>query len=379
MTGLYIHIPFCKQKCFYCDFVSGPHDSFSKEQYMEALIKEMAFYSRERESQRVFDTVFIGGGTPSLLEVEELSRLFTALKNSFTFGAKPEITMEANPESLSKEKIEAAINLGVNRFSLGVQTFDDRLLKNIGRIHSSDQVFSCFNLLRKAGCKNINLDLIYGLPGQDLASWSDTLHKAVKLQPEHLSLYNLIVSPHTHFGDLEDKGQLLLPMEDIQLKMLSQGAELLKHVGYEHYEIANFAKDGFTCRHNLIYWHNLEYLGLGLGAYSYLNSCRRGNSKVLKAYNESWLKKDEPLIEEEESLSLEEEKTETIIMALRLKEGIKYDRMTQRFCLDFRKTYSEIIEWAVESGFGEEPDQNTFSLTEKGWAVSNQIMIKFLP
>lgn len=379
MTGLYIHIPFCQQKCFYCDFLSLPSNHDQTGEYLKALLKEMDYYSQSMDAGQVFDTVFIGGGTPSLLKIEELEEIFQALFKKFKINPVAEITIECNPESLTFEKIVRLEDLGVNRFSLGVQSFDQGLLEKMGRTHNRERAVEAIEDFKRAKVENFSLDFIYGLPQQSLEQWQESLRLALKFKPNHLSLYNLMVSEGTVFAELAKQGRLELPSEEEQVQMLEMAVALLAAENYSHYEIANFAQPGFESKHNLIYWRNQQYLGLGVGAFSYWQGERRGNTLDLGEYIKTWTEDFQPVFSEIEKITPQQEETETIIMALRLQEGISYEKMKERFQIDFLAKYEKAIDWAISSGLAEEVEGQVFRLTEKGIPVSNQVMIRFLP
>ena len=379
MAGIYVHIPFCQSKCFYCDFASQVSSQETIEQYLEALIQEVAFYAQDQRVQgRSFESLFIGGGTPSVLSENQLDRLFQAIFYHFNFVEGFEATLEANPGSLTEYKIRIAQSYGIQRFSLGIQSFEDTLLKKIGRGHTAQVARETMGALQQCRVQNWNIDFIYGLPGQSLEQWQQTLQEAIAWQPTHLSLYNLIVEENTPFGQMQKQGRLRLPEEEEQLHMMTLANTLASKAGYKHYEISNYCKPGFECRHNLIYWQNREYLGLGLAAYSYLNQHRFSHTADLKQYLKHWQIHHTPLVSEDEVCTPEIERTETILMGLRLLEGISYREMDQRFHIDFRKEYEEAITSNLNNGWLEETLDGRLRLTPTGVPLSNQVLIKFL-
>lgn len=379
MAGIYVHIPFCQSKCFYCDFASQVSSHETIEQYLQMLIREMAFYAQDKRIQdRKFESLFIGGGTPSVLSEDQLHRLFKAIFYYFDFQEGFEATLEANPGSLTESKIRVAQSHGVQRFSLGIQSFDDTLLKQIGRGHTAQVARETMSALKKCGVENWNIDFIYGLPGQSLEQWQQTLQEAISWQPTHLSLYNLIVEESTPFGQMQKQGQLRLPAEEEQLEMMSLANRIATDAGYKQYEISNYCQPGFECRHNLIYWQNREYLGLGLAAYSYLDQHRFSHSADLKAYLNHWHTHNTPLISDDEVCTSEIERTETILMGLRLLKGISYQEMDTRFQIDFRTEYAEAISANLKNGWLEETLDGRLRLTSTGLPLSNQVLIKFL-
>ena len=269
--GIYIHIPFCVQKCPYCGFLSAPPESDDEvENYIDHLIKEAGMAGGAYGEDRKVDTVFIGGGTPSLLSSEQIWCVVNALDAAFDMTDDPEITIEANPGTLTHEKLSAYRDCGINRLSMGVQAMDDDLLWSIGRIHRKEDVITGYDLARNAGFENINLDLMFGMPGQDMAMWEDTLGQIIEMDPEHISFYSLQIEGNTPFYDLYKAGELDTASDETERRMHHKAIHTLEDAGFEHYEISNSAKPGRQCRHNLKYWSMDEYVGLGLGAHSYM-------------------------------------------------------------------------------------------------------------
>ncbi len=320
MIGLYVHIPFCQKKCHYCNFVialAGSHDS--RRAFAEALHHEI-----ERQSayfqETTFETLYIGGGTPSRLEPTELEWLFHELKRNFKFRPGAEITCEVNPGDVGLDKAMLLRKLGVNRVSLGAQTFHDDTLQHLNRTHLSGDIGSCFRYLRDAGIENISLDLILALPGEFWDRAKDSLEKAVALKPDHISLYELTIEEKTVFGELHRQDRLNLPSEEEQFEILENARQFLKGCGYQHYELLSFAKPGFESKHNQLYWANEEYLGLGPGAFSYINGKRYRFADSYESYVSKIQAGDWSLFEEE-ILSEEKKLIESFLLALRLKEG----------------------------------------------------------
>lgn len=379
MAGLYVHIPFCESKCLYCDFASGVSSQETIEEYLRALEREMAYYAEDdRVKGRLFETVFLGGGTPSVLTARQLARLLEKIHEYFRFQDQTEWTMEANPGSLTRDKIQTVQKLGVNRFSLGVQSFDNSLLKSIGRGHTAEEARETLKILQSCDVKNWNLDFIYGLPGQTLHQWRDTLQEAMKWQPSHLSLYNLIVEEGTPFAFLQAAGSLVLPSEDEQYAMMEAADTLMQQAGYEHYEISNYAKAGFQCRHNLLYWQNREYLGLGVSAYSFLHHHRFAHTANVKEYLNHWQEHNSPLVCEDEMATPDIELTETILMGLRLMQGFSYQEIDRRFGIHFRERYREAIATGLLRQWLEETPHGFLRLTPQAIPIANQVSLLFL-
>ncbi|MBU0633710.1 MAG: radical SAM family heme chaperone HemW [Candidatus Omnitrophica bacterium] len=280
--GIYIHIPFCKQKCYYCNFNSIPLDSRKLLRSYIGVLMEDTRLSSQNFPKRVVKSVYFGGGTPSLLMAKEAALILQTIAKNFVFSANPEITLEANPATVSSSKAKAYRQAGINRVSLGAQSFCDKSLKILGRIHTVKDIFFTVSILHKAGFENVSIDLMYGLPGQSLSEWSNDLDKFTRLAVTHISFYDLKIERKTPFYRMRKR--LNLADDDLQVKMYRLGCNKLEKAGYRHYEISSFAKDGFESMHNKIYWENTGYLGLGAGAYSYLGGFRFAKSRNIKKY-----------------------------------------------------------------------------------------------
>ena len=370
--SLYIHIPFCKRKCAYCDFTSyAGRDEFIPE-YIEALKFELEYYSSLYKRPAV-RTIFIGGGTPTLLSDEQLSSLFTSIKNDFDVENKAEITIEANPGTVTKEKLNSLIIAGVNRLSLGAQTFNNSLLKKIGRIHNEHEINDAFNMARDAGFRNINLDLIFALPGENMKDWQESLAKAVKLKPEHISTYNLQIEEDTPLHKEKLESGLNLPDEDMELEMYKYAIKYLKDNGYSQYEISNFAKPGFECEHNKTYWTLKEYIGVGAGAHSFINNSRIGNTLYLDKY----LTRDMKVIKTEHANTKKENMQEMVFLGLRLIKGFNLEDFTNKFGISMREIYRKELAELTEDGLIEINGKN-IKLTENGLFLANEVFKKFL-
>lgn len=327
MIGLYLHIPFCTQKCHYCNFVVTTNNAPSfHDDFLRALAAEMR-HGRSILKSAEFDTVYLGGGTPSVLTVDETKILFDGLRQYFVIKPEAEITCEINPGDFDLEKAKNYYRLGVNRISLGAQSFMDKTLTWINRTHRAKDISRSFKILREAGFQNIGLDLMLSLPGETLGDVQTSLAELVRLGPEHVSLYELVVEEKTVFGHLHKKGKLELPDEDLEIEMLFCARETLKGAGFNHYELLNYAKPGFQSKHNRIYWDNEEYLGLGPGAFSYIGGRRFMFSSGVGDYLEK-IKKGDWAPAEEEVLSGENKERESFLLALRLAEGAECDRFS---------------------------------------------------
>lgn len=366
--GLYVHIPFCVKKCNYCDFCSfSGLGTDEKNAYIDALCREILSY---KEKGIVVDTVFFGGGTPTLLSVEDMRKITSAINISFSVEKDAEFTVEANPGTTSYEKLSGFIDCGVNRFSIGLQTIHENELKMLGRIHTYNDFLTTYNDLKSLGIKNVNVDIMYGIPCQTIESFDKTLNEIASLAPAHLSVYGLILEEGTPFFDSSSK--LPLPTEDAECDMYSHACEVLREYGYMHYEISNYAKPGYESEHNKKYWNCKEFVGVGLSAYSYLNGKRFGNTKDINKYI-----RGEGISEYCDIVNFDDEKYEYAMLALRLREGISLSEYKELFSEDFISGREEIISSLSNSGYIHVGSER-ISLTEKGFYVSNYIITELL-
>jgi oxygen-independent coproporphyrinogen-3 oxidase len=370
--SLYIHIPFCKRKCNYCDFPSYAGRESLVPEYIEALKSELGYYSSLYDKPSV-KTIFVGGGTPTLLPEEQISSLFEAIAKDFNVLPDSEISFEANPGTVTKEKLKTLINSGVNRISLGAQTFNDTLLKKLGRIHLEHDIIDAYEMIRETGFKNINLDLIFALPGENINDWQNSLVKAVKLNPEHISTYNLQIEEGTPFYTEKLEGGLLMPEEEEELKMYKIAIAFLNENGYKQYEISNFAREGFECAHNKAYWTMQDYIGIGAGAHSFINNIRIENTPFLEKY----LTKDFSAIKTEHVNTKKENMQEMIFLGLRLKKGFNLNDFTRRFGIGFREIYKKELADLTDEGLIEMSGKNV-RLTENGLYLANEVFKRFL-
>ncbi len=369
--GLYFHIPFCPYRCHYCDFLSFAKHEEEIPAYVKALVSDLKFFS---ESCRDYEirTIFLGGGTPSLLSAQQIEAILSAVQTFFHTSCALEITVESNPGTITFEKLSSYLSLGVNRLSFGVQALQNHHLKRMGRIHTAEEAEQGFNLARKAGFQNINTDLIFGLPNQTLEEWENTLGQVLQWAPEHISMYGLQIEEGTPFSADYKQGILTLPGEEIEASMYEKGIEFLREQGYDQYEISNFAKPGFECRHNLIYWMNEEYLGIGLGAVSYLNKKRFWMTRNLLKY----LKGEERAIGEE-VLPVEKEMGETMMLGLRLLQGVSNLSFFNRFGKKIQDVYKKQISKYSPSGLLEWKNEN-LCLSLSGMMIANEIIQDFI-
>lgn len=375
---LYIHIPFCVKKCAYCDFLSGPASRERIEEYIQALKKEIESYRKFAEDYEV-STVFFGGGTPSLLSSEQMEMIMGAIKHIFLLQENAEITMEANPGTVTEERLKAYKKAEINRLSFGLQSAKNEELTILGRIHTFEEFLESYEIARKAGFSNINVDLITAIPKQTLESWEETLTTIIELEPEHISAYSLIVEEGTPFAELygeDGKWEEMLPDEEEERNMYRKTEEMLQRAGYHRYEISNYAKRGYECRHNLGYWDRTEYLGLGLGASSFLNQTRFHNTEDMERYLKN-AKEHENIHEEIEHLKVQEQMEEFIFLGLRKMKGIAETEFAEAFGTDIWECYGKNIRRVIQNGLLEQ-ENGYLRLTKKGIDVSNYVFAEIL-
>ncbi|MGL5753922.1 MAG: radical SAM family heme chaperone HemW [Paraclostridium sp.] len=375
MLGLYIHVPFCAQKCYYCDFNSYKIKSNEKEDYLINIEREMLLY-KDKFKDKSFDTVFLGGGTPSILKVDELKRLMSKMYENFNIKEDAEITIECNPGTINKEKLEAMKKIGINRLSIGLQATQNYHLKSIGRIHTYEEFEKNYYDAIDIGFENINIDLMYALPNQKEEEWKDTLDKIIKLNPSHISAYSLILEEGTKLYDMYENNEFNLLDEDTDIEMYNYTINTLKDNGYNQYEISNYSKYEKECKHNIIYWKCDNYLGLGPGASGYIEDTRYSNVEDLNEYNNKLNQNLKP-INEENKLSDKDKIEEFIFMGLRMNEGISLDIFEKRFKIDFKDLYKNALEKLIANKLIKMEDSNV-SLTQKGREISNSVFIEFI-
>ena len=375
---IYIHIPFCIRKCAYCDFLSGPAASDTINLYVEKLIKEIKAHGIKNED-RMVTTIFFGGGTPSILNGSQMQKIMQALNSAFEIDKNAEISMEANPGTVTKEKLNAFRAAGINRISFGLQSTNDEELKLLGRIHTYEEFLESFHMARECGFDNMNVDLISAIPGQTVESWEESVQKIVSLNPEHISAYSLIIEEGTPFYEIYGEGmsgEKLLPSEEDERMMYQRTEELLKQAGYHRYEISNYAKEGKECRHNLGYWERKDYLGIGLGASSLMENVRFKNTEDLQYYLEH-AGELEKIQKDREELSRTEQMEEFVFLGMRKMEGISVAKFSDEFEKSLQECYGENIARMEKEGLLEE--KNGFlKLTSKGIDVSNYVFAEIL-
>ena len=369
-SSAYVHIPFCTQICYYCDFSKVFIKNQPVDAYLEHLIQETRSYEIGK-----LRTLYIGGGTPTALSAQQLAYLLTELPKVMDLSEVEEFTIEANPGDLNPDKIAVLKDSQVNRVSLGVQTFDNKMLKKIGRSHQEQDIYDNIRHLKQAGFDNISIDLIYALPGQTMDQVKENVAKAIDLDIPHMSLYSLILENHTVFMNRMRRGKLPLPKEELEAEMFEYIIEELEKAGFEHYEISNFSKPGFESRHNLVYWDNAEYYGLGAGASGYVDGIRYKNHGPIRHYLEA-VEAGKARITEEH-LTLEEKMEEELFLGLRKKTGVSKARFEEKFGISFDQRYGQVVASLTEQGLLV-PDDKQVRMTKRGLFLGDTVAEKFI-
>ncbi len=367
--GLYLHIPFCVRKCNYCDFCSESAETEKIERYAECLINEIESYQSEKKI--LIDSIFIGGGTPSILSPRSFEKIVSVIRKTFEITSDAEFTLEANPGTVSLEKISVFKSCGVNRISLGLQSIHENELKILGRIHTYDEFLEAYDMVKKHLTDNINIDLMYGIPEQSISSFKKTLQTVIALSPAHISCYGLIVEEGTAF--FRKRNSLNFPSEDEECDMYDMAHAMLSAKGYEHYEISNYALYGKRCRHNLKYWRDEEYIGLGLSAHSYYLGKRYSATEKIDEYFDDFGTK----YRKEERETIGKDPFEYAMLALRLSDGFSLSEYKKLFNMDFTEGKNELLKIYSEKGLIK-IENNRIYLTHKGFYVSNSIMAELL-
>lgn len=393
--SLYIHIPFCVRKCGYCDFLSAPADEKARDRYVQALLMEIEHYQGTETADRKIKTLYIGGGTPSILSVNQLDCIIQKIKCTFNFCDDTEASMEMNPGTASKEKCRALYQMGINRLSIGLQSTNDKELNTLGRIHSYEDFLNTYTWCREAGFQNINVDLMAALPYQTVESYTTGLRKIIRLAPEHISAYSLILEEGTPFYQKYNSGCYPLPDEEQERLMYRETEQILAQAGYERYEISNYAKKGYACRHNLVYWQGGDYLGLGLGSSSYMDGVRFHNTTDFDIYVNQGA-----YVEDREELSVQAKMEEFMFLGLRIMAGVSGTKFEKRFGKTMEDVYGDVLRKHEEEGLlrierkearkeyrkeaaAAEPAKGKTNiervmLTAKGVDVSNYVFADFL-
>lgn len=375
-VGIYVHIPFCKQKCFYCDFVSFCDKTSFIDEYIECLKKEIK--SKSDKKGFIIDTIYIGGGTPSVIDEKLVRDVLETIRESFIIDKEAEVTIEVNPGTVNEEKLKIYKESGINRISMGLQSTNSSLLKMLGRIHTYEEFLECFNLARRIGFENINVDLMIGLPGQTLEDIDESIERMINLKPEHISVYSLIVEDGTKISRDIEIGKLILPEEEFERKMYWRVKEKLKDNGYNHYEISNFAKKGYESKHNMNCWNQREYLGFGASAHSYFKHIRYSNIENLEKYIDNISKEQ---IEENKEIheiqDIDSSKKEYMLLGLRKIDGVNITEFKNKFVDNpiylFRKELNKLVKNELI-----EIDENSIKLTNKGLDLANLVWEEFV-
>jgi oxygen-independent coproporphyrinogen-3 oxidase len=372
-VSIYVHIPFCARRCPYCDFNTYAWRGSIVHDTLQAICSHI---ESTHAGDVVVPTIFFGGGTPSFPDPEGIIRILDTIRSRFNVLLDAEISIEANPGTTDRARYATLRRAGFNRLSMGVQSFDDQLLQVLGRIHTASEAIGSFEAARQAGFENINVDLMFALPGQTMQQWQRTLRVAISLQPEHISCYSLTIEPNTPFYTLQRRGQLNLPDEETDLRMYLYAIRVLTRAGYEHYEISNFAKPGYRCRHNIVYWLNEEYLGFGPGAVSYRQGvrwkCLSNPRRYIQAVRDGL-----PLVEEEERLDACASLGETIMLMLRLREGVNVRAVEERYGVNLAQRYAHQIKRLRRLRLLEVTPER-WRITPKGLPIANTICAEFL-
>lgn len=369
-TSAYVHIPFCTQICYYCDFSKVFIKNQPVDSYLEHLLQE--FHSYDIQKLR---TLYIGGGTPTALSAPQLEVLMDGLTKNLDLSVLEELTIEANPGDLDEDKIAVLKNSAVNRVSLGVQTFDDKMLKKIGRSHLEKDIYENIDRLKLAGFDNISIDLIYALPGQTMDQVKDNIAKAIALDIPHMSLYSLILENHTVFMNRMRRGKLPLPKEELEAEMFEYIIAELERAGFEHYEISNFSKPEFESRHNLMYWDNAEYYGIGAGASGYVDGVRYKNHGPIRHYLKAVEEGNARITEEH--LTLREQMEEEMFLGLRKKSGVSMARFEEKFERSFQELYGDIVKDLIQQGLMQ-IDGDRVRMTKRGLFLGDTVAERFI-
>ena len=382
-ASLYLHVPFCHTRCHYCDFNTYAGILPLREPYVRALLQEIELAGKMAcypdGTKRRSRTVFFGGGTPSLLNVEQMTRLLDVCFHSFAVDEGAEITMEANPGTLDQQQLEGLRKAGINRLSMGAQSFDAQLLKTLGRIHTPEEIVQAVQFARTAGFDSINIDLMFGLPEQTMQHWHETVQRALDLRPEHLSLYSLIIEEGTPFYTWTHEGRITPADEDLCADMYEYADEQLQAAGYQNYEISNWSLPGHQSRHNLTYWQNLPYIGMGAGAYSFFGGRRFSDIREPLDYIKMLRRRVLPEVQDEsETVTREQEMSETAFLALRTAMGLHLPTFEQRFAQPFATFVGDRLHHVEEAGLLEQED-GWLRLSKRGRLLGNEVFFRLLP
>ncbi len=372
--GIYIHIPFCLKKCGYCDFYSVKWDEALEDKYIQSAINEIKSCGRLRKDY-IVDTIFIGGGTPSIIAARNLGNIMAAVKSTFKVDENAEISMEANPNTLNAENLSAYRTLGIKRLSIGIQSLNDRILKNLGRIHNSKEALDAIEEAKKRGFENINADLMFNIPGQTIDDIEETINKLMTKNIKHISFYSLKLEKGTPMYISEENKEIIMPDEDEERQMYYTGRNIMEKHNLLQYEISNFAVKGYECRHNLKYWNQEEYIGIGPSAHSFLGNTRFSNPSDLKRYllsgQRGTFERDIQEVMDEKGLIFE-----YVMLSLRLARGLKFADFNNKFSKDFKEIYRVQIERLLKNNLLE-MDHEGIRLTKRGMDISNYVFAQF--
>ncbi|WP_078413828.1 radical SAM family heme chaperone HemW [Priestia abyssalis] len=375
VQAAYLHIPFCHHICHYCDFNKVFFDNQPVDDYLNAMEQEMK-NTVEKHGQNRLKSIFVGGGTPTALTESQLDKFLEMTCNHLSLEENGEFTFEANPNELTEKKLQLLKEYGVNRLSIGVQTFNDELLKGIGRVHTKNEAVKTIQRAREMGFQNLSLDLMYSLPGQTMEDFSDTLQQAFELDIDHMSAYSLIIEPKTVFYNLMRRGKLNVPPQEIEAKMYDELMMQMEKHGFKQYEISNFAKDGFESRHNLTYWNNEEYYGIGAGAHGYVQGVRRANIGPINKYIDTVSQNGFAYMEEHE-VTKTEMMEEEMFLGLRKKEGVSKRTFKQKYSVELKNVFGEQVHEQMEKGLLTE-NEECFYLTRQGRFLGNEVFQAFI-
>ncbi len=374
-TGLYIHVPFCGSKCNYCDFNSYTGKLGLVEEYFTSMKKEIDLYREEMRFNKI-GTIFIGGGTPSCVDDKFIGEILNACRENYIISESCEISIESNPGTLTENKLKAYRQYGINRISIGLQAYQENLLTYLGRKHTPEEFVNSVRMAKEAGFKNINADIIFGIPGQTLENWRETLNVLSELELTHISAYDLKIEEGTRFGAMKDAGKLIEMDDELDREMYHYAIEFLREKGYKHYELSNFAKEGYECKHNLIYWNCIEYLGLGAGAHSFLQDIRFENHATIEGYI-NYLEKAQKPVEERYVRDFCEKMSEYMFLGLRLIDGISKEKFEDRFNQNIFETYGSKLERLKRKQLID-IENNRVRLTNLGLDLANQVFVEFV-
>ncbi len=372
-SSIYIHIPFCKHKCIYCDFYSVITET-DKEKFIDSLQKEMDYYSKEKYSGEGIKSIFFGGGTPSILSGREIGGILDGVRERYNLQPDCEITIECNPGTLDREKLSSYRDSGINRLSIGIQSFDDNELKFLTRIHDSKTAIETVEFAYKEGFENINVDMIFCLPNQSRETWLRNLETAMKLPIKHISAYSLILESGTILNKMVEDGKVSMRESEFDADIYEESIELLAKRGFAQYEVSNFAKEGFECKHNLAYWHHDSYLGFGPSAHSFWEGERWWNYTSLRKYIEK-INKDGNGVKGRESLAEDDLLDEYVMLALR-SDGIDLSELERRYGKIWYEKNRNFVETIISNGFAKD-EKGKIKLTAKGYSICDEILTKF--